>query len=306
VIVVCGEALIDMISSREGSQRASPGGGPFNTARALARLGVPTAFLGRLSQDAFGRELAGLLVSDGVSLELASTGPEPTTMAMAEVDSDGSAEYQFHVAGTSAPNLTLEMVPEHFGPDVSALHVGTLGLVLEPMASTLAHIVGREQGLRLIVLDPNIRAGLAPDFGYRQRLHEAISQSTIVKASEEDVAWLYPGVDHEEAAERILSEGARLAVVTLGARGAFGAHRESRISVGAPPVEVVDTIGAGDAFGAGLVAWLHDHDLIRTDPSLDPEALRASLEFACLVASVTCSRAGADPPTRADLQNYGQ
>jgi fructokinase len=303
VIVVCGEALIDMISNGDGTQRAAPGGGPFNTARALARLGVPTAFLGRISDDVFGRQLADLLISDGASLKFASRGAEPTTIAMADVDSKGFAEYQFLVHGTSAPNLTLEMVPEQFGPEVAVLHVGTLGLVLEPMASTLAQLISREQGQRLVMLDPNIRVGLVPDSEYRDLLHTAISQSTIVKASEADLAWLYPALDHEQAADRILSDGVSLVVVTLGARGAFGAHRGARISVGAPHVEVVDTIGAGDAFGAALIAWLYDHDLLRVDLSLSPDELRAALQFACLVAALTCARAGADPPTRADLQS---
>jgi fructokinase len=303
VIVVCGEALIDMISNGDGTQRAAPGGGPFNTARALARLGVPTAFLGRLSEDVFGRQLASSLVADGVSLELASFGPESTTIAVADVDSEGFAEYQFLVRGTSAPNLTLDMVPEHFGPEVTALHVGTLGLVLEPMASTLAELISREHGHRLVMLDPNIRIGLAPESDYRERLRSAISQGTIVKASESDLAWLYPALNYEKAADRILSDGARLVVVTLGANGAFGAHGADRIRVVAPQVEVVDTIGAGDAFGAALLAWLYDHDLIRVDLSLRPDGLRSALEFACLVASLTCARAGADPPTRADLQN---
>ena len=111
MIVVCGEALIDVVESGDGTQRATPGGGPFNTARALARLGVPTGFLGRLSTDSFGQELARLLAADGVSLELASTGPEKTTIAMADVDSEGFAEYQFLVQGTSAPNLTSDLLP---------------------------------------------------------------------------------------------------------------------------------------------------------------------------------------------------
>ncbi len=303
MIVVCGEALIDMISNGDGTQKSAPGGGPFNTARALARLGVPTAFLGRLSNDVFGRELAELLKADGASLQLASFGSEPTTIAMAEVDSDGFAEYQFQVQGTSAPNLTPEMVPERFGPEVTALHFGTLGLVLEPMASTLVQLMISQRGRRLVMLDPNIRIGLVPDSEYRDLLHVAISQSTIVKASEADLAWLYPGLGHEEAADRILSEGVSLVVVTLGARGAFGAHRGARLTVDAPHVEVVDTIGAGDAFGAGLMAWLYDHHLLSVDLSLSPDELRAALEFACLVAALACTRAGADPPTRADLQN---
>jgi fructokinase len=302
VIVVCGEALIDQIHNGDGTQRAAPGGGPFNTARALARLGVPTGFLGRLSEDVFGRQLAGLLVSEGASLELASIGPEPTTIAIADVDDEGFAEYQFLVEGTSAPNLTLDMIPEQFGPDVEAVHLGTLGLVLEPMASTLSALVGRERGRRLVMLDPNIRVGLVPDTEYRQRLQAAISQSTIVKASEADLAWIYPTIDHEVAAAQILGEGVSLVVVTLGAKGAFGAHRNERMHVDAPHVEVVDTIGAGDAFGAALLAWLHDHHLIRPDLFLEKAELKATLDFACLAGALTCTRAGAEPPWRWEMQ----
>jgi fructokinase len=302
VIVVCGEALIDRIHNGDGTQRSAPGGGPFNTARALARLGVPTGFLGRLSEDVFGRELAGLLVSEGASLELASIGPEPTTIAIADVDDAGFAEYQFLVEGTSAPNLTPDMIPEQLGPDVEAIHVGTLGLVLEPMASTLSELIARERGRRLVMLDPNIRVGLVPDSEYRQRLQAAISQSTIVKASEADLAWIYPGLDHKLAAAQILSAGVRLAVVTLGAGGAFGAHRTERMHVAAPHVEVIDTIGAGDAFGAALLAWLHDHHAVRPDLLLAREELKAALDFACLAGALTCTRAGAEPPWKWEMQ----
>jgi fructokinase len=302
VIVVCGEALIDRIHNGDGTQRVAPGGGPFNTARALARLGVPTAFLGRLSEDAFGRQLAGLLVSEGASLELARIGPEPTTIAIAEVDREGFAEYQFVVEGTSAPSLTIDMLPEQFGPEVNALHLGTLGLILEPMASTLAELVSRERSTRLVMLDPNIRLGLVPDSEYRHRLQAAISQSTIVKASEADLAWIYPGLDYELAAARILNDGVSLVVVTLGARGAFGAHGSARMHVDAPRVDIVDTIGAGDAFGAALLAWLHDHGCIRPDLHLEMDELKAALEFACLAGALTCTREGAEPPWKWEME----
>ncbi|TMG23359.1 MAG: carbohydrate kinase [Chloroflexi bacterium] len=301
MIVVCGEALIDMVHNEDGTQLAAPGGGPFNTARALARLGVPTAFFGRLSKDAFGQELSRRLAADGVSLDLTSVGPEPTTIAVADVDPEGLAEYEFLVQGTSAPNLTRDLVPEHFGPDVTALHLGTLGLVLEPMASTLVELVHREHDQRVIMLDPNIRTGIAPDAEYRERVFDVISQSAIVKASDSDLAWLYPGDDHERAAERILDRGVALVVVTLGARGAFGAHRDLRIRVDAPQVEVVDTIGAGDAFGAALLAWLHDHQAVRRDISLESDELQSALEFACLGAALTCAREGADPPWKWEM-----
>jgi fructokinase len=301
VIVVCGEALIDMIHNGDGTQRAAPGGGPFNTAIALARLGVPTSFLGRLSNDGFGHELSSRLTADGVSLELATFGPEATTIAVADVDREGFAEYEFLVKGTSASNLTREMLPEKLGPEVTAIHLGTLGLVLEPMASTLVELVQREHDAHVVMLDPNVRPGIAPDDEYRDRLHEVISESTIVKASDGDLAWLFPEVDYERAAEQILAGGARLVVVTLGAQGAFGAHREFRVKVDAPQVDVVDTIGAGDAFGAAFLAWLHDHNAIKRDLGIDGDELRAALDFACLAAALTCARAGADPPWKWEM-----
>jgi len=301
VIVVCGEALIDVIRNGDGTQRATPGGGPFNTARALARLGVPTAFLGHLSDDAFGRELAQLLVSDGASLELATIGHEKTTIAAADVDSEGLAEYQFLVEGTSAPHLTPEMVPARLSPDVTALHLGTLGMVLEPMASTLVDLVNRERGGRVVMLDPNIRPGLIPDDEYRARLQEVIAQSTIVKGSEADLAWLYPDTSYTSAVEQLLDAGVRLVVVTLGAGGAFGAQRDFHVSVDAVPVEVVDTIGAGDAFGAALLAWLYTHDALKADLGLEPADLKSALDHACLAAAITCSRPGADPPWKGEI-----
>jgi fructokinase len=306
VIVVCGEALIDQIGNEEGTQHATPGGGPFNTARALARLGIPTAFLGRLSEDKFGRELSELLVADGASIALASTGPEPTTVAIAEIDSRGSASYRFVIEGTSAPNLIPDMVPRSFAPEVNALHVGTLGLVLQPMAGTLVELVRRERGRRLIMLDPNIRAALVDEVDYRTRLESVIAAATIVKASDSDLAWIEPGSDYRAAAQHMLDRGVQMVVVTLGALGAYGAHRDLRVQVEAPQVQVVDTIGAGDAFGAGLLGWLHDHDLIRSDLELDEDQLRAALDYACLAASLTCARAGADPPWKREMRRPAQ
>ena len=301
MIVVCGEALIDVIHNSDGTQQATPGGGPFNTARALARLGVPTAFLGHLSDDQFGRELAQLLVADGASLELATIGHEKTTIAIADVDGEGRAEYRFLVEGTSAPRLTLEMVPGRLAADVTALHLGTLGLVLEPMASTLVDLVNRERAGRVVMLDPNIRPGLIPDDKYRARLQAVIAESTIVKASEADLAWLYSNESYQSAAEQLLDAGPRLVVVTLGARGAFGAHRDLRINVDATPVELVDTIGAGDAFGAALLEWLVTHDALKADLHLEQADLESALDYACIAAAITCSRRGADPPWKGEI-----
>jgi fructokinase len=247
-----------------------------------------------------GRQLRDLLAEDGADLSLTSIGPEPTTMAIADVDGDGHAAYRFVIDGTSAPNLTPQMVPVSLSPDVNALHIGTLGLVFEPMATTIAGLIEREHTKRLVMVDPNIRSSAIPN---RSRLDRIIAQSTIVKASDADVTWLYPKLDLQSAARALLGQGPRLVVVTVGSEGAFAVCGSLEVRVAAPSVDVVDTIGAGDAFGAGLLAWLSDHDRLNRDLQLDRDELGAALEFACLVASITCTRAGADPPRRAELNH---
>ena len=304
MIVVCGEALIDLVPSANGQQRGTPGGGPFTTARALARLGIPAQFLGHLSRDAYGEQLRDLLVADSADLGMTSFGSEPTTLAIAEVNAQGHAFYRFVSDGTSAPNLTSTMVPASFGADVSALHVGTLGLVFEPIATTIAALVEREHSKRLVMVDPNIRPTVVNGAsGYRARLDRIIAQSTIVKASDADVAWLFPELDRLAAARALLASGPKLVVVTLGPDGAVGMTTSAEVRVPAPVVKVVDTIGAGDAFGAAVLGWLADHARLSRDLQLDRDELRAALEFACLVASITCTRAGADPPWRAELDD---
>ena len=221
---------------------------------------------------------------------------------MADVDSEGLAEYQFVVQGTSAPQLTLSMLPDRLSPEVNALHLGTLGMVLEPMASTLVEFIHRERGARVVMLDPNVRAGLIPDDVYRERLRDAVSRSTIVKASEDDLVWMFPGLGYRDAAEQLLGSGVRLVVVTLGSAGSFGAHRDLRITVEAVPVHLVDTIGAGDSFGAALLAWLHDNGHLEQDLTLESDQLLAALQYACAAAAITCSRAGAEPPWKHEMQ----
>jgi fructokinase len=238
-----------------------------------------------------------------VNLDLTTIGPEPTTIAIANLDGDGLAEYEFRFEGTSAPNLIAAMVPDELPTGIAALHVGTLGLALEPMASTLAALIQRESGRRLVMLDPNIRSAVASNPAYRDRLHSVIRQSTIVKASVEDLAWLYPGDDYKTAANRMLDVGVRLVVVTLGVQGAFGATETGSVAVAAPRVDVRDTVGAGDTFGAALLARLFDFDLVRPDLDLAMVQLESALRFACLAAAITVTRAGADPPHRSELAN---
>jgi fructokinase len=263
---------------------------------------VGTSFLGHLSRDAYGRKLVEQLTDDGVDLSLVSFGPEPTTLAMARVDGDGLAAYQFLIDGTSAPNLTAAMLPQSLAPEIQAMHLGSLGLVLEPIGTTLTELALKECRRRLVMVDPNIRPSLiGADGSYRSRLDSLMEQSTIVKASDSDLVWLFPDLSPEQAAQRILTRGARLVVVTLGEVGAFAVGADVRVQVSAPHVEVVDTIGAGDAFGAALLAWLHEHHELSVDLSLGPRELTSALEFSCQVASLICARAGADPPWRAEM-----
>jgi len=301
VIVVAGEALIDRIRDPGGHVRDLPGGGPFNTARALARLGTPVSFLGRFSTDAQGDVLRAALSGAGVDLALVSSGPEPTTIAQAELDAGGGARYQFAVDGTSAPALSNEMVPAAFGHDVVALQVGSLGLLLEPIATTLATLVERERGRLAIVLDPNVRPGLGDPDRHRERLRSTAATATIVKTSDTDLAFMEPGAGFEAAAQRLLARGAQMVVVTLGDRGAFAAHRGLRVTVPAADVRVVDTIGAGDVFGAALLSWLRRRGRLHARIELGEDDLRQAMRHACAAAAVKCAHRGAYAPSAEEV-----
>ncbi|HLK42521.1 MAG TPA: carbohydrate kinase [Thermoleophilia bacterium] len=300
MIVVAGEALIDLVLDPDGRLMPFCGGGPFNTARALALLGQPAGFLGCLSDDAFGQRLRRRLAEDGVDPSTAVASHLPTTLAVAELASgDGSARYRFYTEGTSAPSLTAPEALAALPPasDLDWLHVGTLGLVLEPIAETmLAVLRAAAAGEALVMLDPNIREALIDDRAdYIARLELVLERTDVVKASAEDIAWLVPGVPPADGAAELLRRGPSAALVTRGAQGALVVTRQDVVTVPAVPVDVIDTIGAGDAFGAGFIAWWREHGLGRGELA-DPGALGAAAAFACLVAARTCERPGATPP----------
>ena len=301
LIVVAGEALFDLVTRDAEELRAHAGGGPFNTARTIARLGQPVAYLGRLSADRFGARLRALLEEDGVRLDAVVPTDDPTTLALAELDAGGGATYRFYVRGTSAPGLTPTAALHALPPAVAMLHVGTLGLALEPVAAALEAVVERLAGSALVALDPNCRPAVLDDeAGYRARLARILARTDLLKVSEEDLAWLVPGEDPVPAARELLAEGAAAAVVTRGAAGAVVVTREREEAVPARPVRVVDTIGAGDAFGGALLAWWRSRGLAAADLR-DVERLVAATGFAVEVAARTCERAGALPPTLAEL-----
>jgi fructokinase len=291
-IVVAGEALIDLVPDGEHALAAHLGGGPFNTARALGRLDRPVAYLGRISTDHFGEQLAGQLAADGVALEACVRTQDPTTLALVELDARGSATYRFYTDGTAAAGLTAADALAALPADAAILHVGTLGLVLEPVASALEAVVEAVHGRALVMVDPNCRpAAIADPAAYRARLGRVLARADVVKVSEEDLDWL--GVP----ARALLDDGPSVVLLTRGGDGALALTAGGETAVRAPSVDVVDTIGAGDAFSAGWLTWWSEHDADLADAGAVADATR----FACLVAARTCERAGASPPRRDEL-----
>jgi fructokinase len=296
-ILVGGEALYDLVA---GAGAAGPtghaGGGPFNTARTIGRLRQPVAFLGRLSTDRLGATHERMLGEDGVDLRCVVRTDNPTTLALASLDDGGVASYGFYTQATAAAGLTaqeaLAVLPER----VAALHVGTLGLVLEPLASAMEAVVEHLAGATMVVVDPNCRPQAIDDpAAFRARLGRVLAGSDLVKVSEEDVAWLDPARPPLAAARALLERGPRAVLLTRGGDGAtvLGAGEETAIA--AVPADLVDTIGAGDAFGGGFLAWWISHGLGRAEVERHELVVEAA-RFAAIVAARTVAQAGASPP----------
>ncbi|MFJ2391126.1 carbohydrate kinase [Streptomyces sp. NPDC087843] len=300
MIVVAGEALIDLVPQGAGALvhlRPARGGGPYNTAVALGRLGSPTVFCSRVSNDAFGEALLGGLREAGVDVSSVQRGAEPTTLAVATVDADGSAAYSFYVEGTADRLFT---APDRLPDAVRAVSFGTVSLVLEPGASAYEELL-RTAAARGVftALDPNVRAGLIPDAdAYRARFKSWLPSVALLKLSEEDARWL-GGTPREW-----LASGPAAVVITRGGEGLTVFTRDGAIhSVPGEPVEVVDTIGAGDTVNAALLHGLAARDALTPAAlaDLNAEDWTELLRFAARAAAITCSRAGAEPPYAAEL-----
>ncbi|AOS65800.1 carbohydrate kinase family protein [Actinoalloteichus hymeniacidonis] len=328
MILVGGEALVDLVPelpSADGLAPLSPrlGGGPYNAAIAASRLGVPTAFLSRVSTDAFGRALLARLAESEVDTSLVQRGPEPTSLAVVDVGADGSAQYSFYMAET-ADRLVDE--PASLPVGLSAVCLGTLGLVLEPGASRYEALLRRvsDQGV-VTMLDPNIRAQLIADpDAYRARFRSWLSSVDVLKLSDDDAAWLAEvEAVADEAAEaatespiagvdpRVLAEvrrwqqaGPTVVILTRGSAGLVAVLSDGRsVEVPGVAVEVVDTIGAGDTVSGAVLAWLHEHSALSAAGlrALTEQQWAECLSFAASASAVTCSRPGAEPPWAAEL-----
>lgn len=306
MILVCGEALIDFVPGPTGTEfgyLARPGGSSFNVAIGLGRLGAPVGFLGRLSTDRFGRMLRSRLETDGVDCRLVTSGDEPTTLAVVHLEA-GEPAYSFYGEGT-ADRLFGQDGPLSALPDeVAALHFGSISLVREPGASAFEAIMRREYGHRVLTLDPNVRPSLTGErSGYLSRLEGWVSLADVVKVSRADLAWLYPDSTPDVVAAAWMALGPNLVVVTRGRDGCLGFTPRDRVEIPGIPVAVSDTVGAGDAFTSGLLAWLESAGLLERARirEIEVDTLAEALEFANRAAAITCTRTGAQPPTRAEL-----
>ncbi|HEX6360075.1 carbohydrate kinase [Actinophytocola sp.] len=306
MILVGGEALVDLVPSpaaRPGELAPLvplPGGGPYNVAITVGRLGVPVRFLSRLSTDGFGDALLERLAVSGVDVSMVQRGPEPTTLAIAGIAPDGSARYSFYVQGTADREVGH---PGVLPDDVSILSLGTLSLVLEPGASTYERLLHEHAGRgRLTVVDPNIRPVLTTP-AYRDRFASWLPDIGLLKLSIEDAAWLADGDPHQ-AVKGWLDLGPAAVVMTRGADGiVVRTAAGDEVTVPTPAATVVDTIGAGDTVHGALLVWLHRAGVSTRDElrAVGAQEWRSALEFAARAAAVTVSRAGAEPPYAAEL-----
>ena len=308
-VAVLGECVADAFVVPGGAEDSPslalevfPGGGPANTAVALARLGTPTRFLGRLSEDVFGRLFRRHLAGSGVALGAAVPATEPSTLAVADLTSDGSASYAFHAQGSADWQWTPEELAAAAQEPFGCLHTGSLALVREPGATALEALLAEVRGRATVSVDPNVRPLLVDPAAYRERLPQWCATADVLRLSDEDLGHLCPGAGLEEAAAVFHGYGTRLVVVTLGADGVFASLEGQVVRVASPQVEVVDTVGAGDSFMAGFLHALHGAGALggRLD-GLSASDVEAAMGLGARVAAAVCGVRGANPPWAADL-----
>ncbi|ALE80844.1 carbohydrate kinase family protein [Pseudonocardia alni] len=313
VIAVAGEALVDIVPApAQGYWELAPGGSPANVAVGLSRLDVPARMLARLADDLLGRKLRDHLADNGVDLSHSVEADEPSSLAIVELAADGQASYDFRIAGTADWQWTDDELAGALdeGPagPVVAVHSGSLALTTAPGHDALRELLASAVDTATVSYDPNFRPLL---MGTPEEIlpgvHELLGVADVVKVSEEDLGWLHPGREPGDVVGEWLELGPAVVVVTLGANGVLaGTSSGLHLVLPGRTVEVVDTVGAGDSFSAALLAGLHRRGLLGATARddlyrIDRPTLEAVLTEAVAASAITCSRHGANPPTRAEL-----
>ena len=301
MILCCGEALIDMLPAEGGAFVPHAGGAVFNTAIALGRLGAPTGFFSGLSADFMGDILRAKLAEARVDTSLSVTADRPCTLAFVQLI-DGQARYAFYDEGTAGRMLGTADLPQ---VTAEALFFGGISLVVEPCGATYEALMTREAGKRVLMIDPNIRPGFVRDeAGYRARLGRMLAMADIVKLSLEDLDWLAQG-KRDAFVQQLLAAGTALVLLTDGSIGATAVTPSHRLFEPARKVSVVDTVGAGDTFNAGVLDSLHTAGALSRErlDRLDESTIRDALRRGAAAAAVTVSRAGANPPWPSELMD---
>jgi fructokinase len=294
---VVGEVLIDLIPN-EDQYFAVVGGGPANTAKALAKLGVKTHFIDGISSDKHGQMAKTELLSANVLLDYAQYSNKPTCTAKVKLSKSGSASYEFVIEDTATFDFSDLWLPDPQRLKPSLLHVGTLAIIIEPGASVLFEWAQSVAQVAPIVFDPNIRPAVLGNRGeYVKKVEKWVAISSAVKVSDEDLNWLYPGKVIDEIVGKWLEVGVQLVVVTLGGKGITAYRKSEEISVDAVKVVVADTVGAGDTVGAVLVEAIVNNGLDRLTEGL----LKTMLNRAVKAAAITVSRTGANPPSKDEI-----
>ena len=297
-IWVCGEVLIDLIPDGSGERVPHVGGGPANTAKALARLGHDVHFIDGISSDKYGQMSRQELLDDEVKLDLALNSDKPTCLAIVSLNESGGASYEFEIDGTATFDFSASWLPDPSKYKPSVLHIGTLVTVIQPGADVLYDWAMQVAEFAPIVFDPNVRSVVMNDRDkYLAAVERWVAISSVVKVSDDDMAWLYPGQQYADVAQRWINDGAALVVVTRGADGLVGFTADGAVEVPGVKVQVADTVGAGDTVGAIVVEAMIEKGIL----NLTGDTLKAVLNRAAIAAGITCSRKGAQPPYKHEL-----
>ena len=307
MFIVCGEALFDVFATGDTPTGIGfdgrIGGSPFNVALGLARLGQAVGFCGGIGTGFAGERLMRALTDEGIAATAVARIDAPTTLSLIGLDAHGVPSYAFY--GHGAADRLLR--PEHLAAvpaNAKAFHFGSYAMVVQPVAATQRALVEREWQRSVISYDPNIRTNVEPDLDlWRATLQWMLPRTHLLKVSDEDLALLYPGRSLDEFAQGALAAGTPLVVITRGSEGATGYTRSASVRQPPVPVQVVDTVGAGDTFQAALLTWLAETGRLSAPAiaAIDAVALADALGFAGRAAAITCGRRGADLPRRADV-----